>query len=230
MPTCDCDWEPGQVGHDRKCPVIVNRKRPRGEPAPGYHCRECGATGCKLWRVAASSCIRLWCLACAEEVSNDRLKFGAESSDQLYNDGLNLVPAVPTEDGEDWWGYTSVPDDRCAWWRALPTAPAQAKEGSLDNHKIEPRTSVQRFAEQMELALRRNSHKDGWSRCSSRYLFRRMREEIEELSRAKPQTIAKVQEAADVANFAMMIADKNWPATLDNVCMCEECQRDVEAS
>ncbi len=31
------------------------------------------------------------------------------------------VPAVPTEDGEGFWGYSSVPDDGVKWWRALPT-------------------------------------------------------------------------------------------------------------
>jgi len=31
-----------------------------------------------------------------------------------------LVPAVPTEDNETYWGYTSVPDAGVAWWRALP--------------------------------------------------------------------------------------------------------------
>ena len=34
-----------------------------------------------------------------------------------------MVPAVPTEDGT-FWGYTSVPEDRCAWWRALPLTEA----------------------------------------------------------------------------------------------------------
>lgn len=31
------------------------------------------------------------------------------------------VPAVPTEDGEGFWGYSSVPPEGVAWWRALPT-------------------------------------------------------------------------------------------------------------
>jgi hypothetical protein len=45
------------------------------------------------------------------EVSEER-----ERSDQI---GW-LVPAVPTEDGETYWGYTSVPADGCSWWYALP--------------------------------------------------------------------------------------------------------------
>lgn len=30
-----------------------------------------------------------------------------------------LVPAVPTEDGETYWGYTSVPDQGIEWWKRL---------------------------------------------------------------------------------------------------------------
>jgi hypothetical protein len=32
-----------------------------------------------------------------------------------------LVPAVPAPPpGDGFWGYTSVPDEGCRWWRALP--------------------------------------------------------------------------------------------------------------
>ncbi len=31
------------------------------------------------------------------------------------------VPAVPTEDGKSYWGYTSVPQPGCDWWGSLPT-------------------------------------------------------------------------------------------------------------
>ena len=31
------------------------------------------------------------------------------------------VPAVPTEEGDTFWGYTSVPQAGCDWWRSLPT-------------------------------------------------------------------------------------------------------------
>lgn len=30
------------------------------------------------------------------------------------------VPAVPTENGTTYWGYTSVPPDGVAWWNRLP--------------------------------------------------------------------------------------------------------------
>lgn len=31
------------------------------------------------------------------------------------------VPAVPTEEGDTYWSYTSVPDAGVQWWRRLPT-------------------------------------------------------------------------------------------------------------
>lgn len=36
------------------------------------------------------------------------------------------VPAVPTEDGSTFWGYTSVPDAGVRWWRDLPTRATDA--------------------------------------------------------------------------------------------------------
>jgi hypothetical protein len=31
-----------------------------------------------------------------------------------------LVPAVPTDEGTTFWGYTSVPQDKVDWWQDLP--------------------------------------------------------------------------------------------------------------
>lgn len=31
------------------------------------------------------------------------------------------VPAVPTEENDTFWGYTSVPEAGCIWWGNLPT-------------------------------------------------------------------------------------------------------------
>lgn len=40
-----------------------------------------------------------------------------EKSDQI---GWR-VPAVPTEENDTFWGYTSVPQAGCEWWYKLPT-------------------------------------------------------------------------------------------------------------
>lgn len=73
------------------------------------------------------------------------------------------------------------------------------------------RLSVQRFAEQMEAKLRENDHKGscGWQSCSRGYLLRRLATEIRELravvKSGKADQVAA--EAADVANFCMMLAE-----------------------
>lgn len=74
------------------------------------------------------------------------------------------------------------------------------------------RSEVQWFAKQMEKRLQENNYEGGWSGESFIYLFARLRDEVQEL--ADCQTYAPncpegfVREAADVANFAMMIAEK----------------------
>jgi hypothetical protein len=71
------------------------------------------------------------------------------------------------------------------------------------------RPAVQWFAEQMELALGDNDHKGGWTSCTPYWLLRRLRGETQELEReVKKRGHLIVREAADVANFALMIADK----------------------
>ncbi|GIQ61511.1 hypothetical protein PACILC2_00790 [Paenibacillus cisolokensis] len=87
------------------------------------------------------------------------------------------------------------------------TEPTETQRESL-------RSEVQWFAEQMEENLRENDHKGGWENESIYWLFSRLKEESTELLRAvdlvrdlhdDPKKI--ISEAADVANFAMMIAD-----------------------
>ncbi|MGG4288345.1 hypothetical protein ABEW81_11165 [Priestia megaterium] len=72
------------------------------------------------------------------------------------------------------------------------------------------RRQVKWFADQMEEKLRENDHKGGWEDCDYGYLIPRLGEEVNELVQAivSGQTVSIVKEAADVANFAMMIADK----------------------
>lgn len=90
-------------------------------------------------------------------------------------------------------------------------------------NELELRPAVRWFAEQMELKLRENDHKGGWLGIGMEYAQRRMREEALKLEDAilnfcgYHNTTARqiheskmciVREAADVANFAMMIADE----------------------
>lgn len=100
----------------------------------GYRCGTCGATGCKLWREYQTFLEHqsLSCCDCAgasqkkdvsaiDAAGNIETDFGR--CDQI---GWR-VPAVPTEEGGTFWGYTSVPEAGCAWWKRLPTrAPSGA--------------------------------------------------------------------------------------------------------
>ena len=87
-----------------------------------------------------------------------------------------------------------------------------------------PREAVAVFAQEMERKLRENDHKGGWLECEPKWLLKRLRQEAGELERAleifaagdvgdmegerKAAALERIRrEAADVANFAMMIAD-----------------------
>ncbi|WP_242466756.1 hypothetical protein [Brevibacillus brevis] len=79
------------------------------------------------------------------------------------------------------------------------------------------REEVLWFAEQMEAKLKENDHKEGWNGCGIFWLKNRLIEEVNELSDAMDAGHNSesgldveniIREAADVANFAMMIADK----------------------
>lgn len=62
----------------------------------------------------------------------------------------------------------------------------------------------------MEKKLSENNNKGGWGACSFEYLFKRLTEEKKELIEAinkKRPAYFIWNEAADLANFIMMIAD-----------------------
>ena len=100
-----------------------------GADLSAYVCAQCGASGCKLWREYQTFSPTLLCAACAAKSEGKDItdidaegkrsgKFG-DRTDQI---GW-YVPAVPTEDGCGYWGYTSVPNPGCKWWKGLPTLP-----------------------------------------------------------------------------------------------------------
>lgn len=83
------------------------------------------------------------------------------------------------------------------------------------------RTQVEQFATLMEAKLAKHDGERGprgWSGDGAMRLMARLRQEVEELERAltcgecgtklqKPNPTKVASEAADVANFAMMVAD-----------------------
>jgi len=81
------------------------------------------------------------------------------------------------------------------------------------------RSEVRVFARLMEERLKANDAKGGWKKCTLSYLANRLHQEFEDellpalldidgLLPSSWLTVAK--EAADVANFAMMIADRAY--------------------
>jgi len=93
-------------------------------------CDTCGAAGCKMWREYQTFANRtkILCGPCAKV---DQGKIGAIDVDgKIVDEDVGrcdqigwLVPAVPVAGDDTFWGYTSVPADGCAWWRALPSYP-----------------------------------------------------------------------------------------------------------
>ena len=71
------------------------------------------------------------------------------------------------------------------------------------------RKEVELFADAMERKLQANEHKGGWKHDSAMSLLPRLRQEVQELTRAVGEGTDEdiLSEAADVANFAMMVAD-----------------------
>lgn len=102
-----------------------------------YRCQHCGAHGVKLWRDYQTFLDHqsLWCADCADK-SQRVPALGRKpdwKSEWQIGRGDQIgwrIPAVPTEDGSTFWGYSSVPDAGCAWWDRLPPEkPARAMEG-----------------------------------------------------------------------------------------------------
>ncbi|MGH7774657.1 MAG: hypothetical protein ACREQA_20730 [Candidatus Binatia bacterium] len=75
-------------------------------------------------------------------------------------------------------------------------------------HQIRPQ--VQWFARCMETELQDNDWKGGWNKCSVWELYQRLLEEAGELAGvlSGAREGNAISEAADIANFAMMIADR----------------------
>ena len=95
---------------------------------PAYHCHTCKAHGCKLWR-EYQTCADYTILQCAECAAKDHEKNISDmDKDGRYTGKYGIkgdqigwmIPAIPTVEGDTFWGYTSVPQAGCNWWYRLP--------------------------------------------------------------------------------------------------------------
>jgi hypothetical protein len=128
------------VGSSGEIPDVVDPNHPidysKQETPPNYKCGECGATGCKLWR-EYQTFLHHQTLRCAKCAAEDQ---GVDISDINDEGSYTLdpkvfgpnqrsdqigwyTPAVPTEENDTYWGYTSVPEAGVKWWYNLPTFP-----------------------------------------------------------------------------------------------------------
>lgn len=87
----------------------------------GYVCAYCARAGCKLWREyqTFANHTTLLCHDCST-YEQDHAVAGSETTPDSDAIGWR-VPAILTEEGDTFWGYTSVPQDGVDWWRQLPT-------------------------------------------------------------------------------------------------------------
>jgi NTP pyrophosphatase (non-canonical NTP hydrolase) len=74
---------------------------------------------------------------------------------------------------------------------------------------MEIRKELRWFVEQMEMKLKANDHRGGWHNEYTEFFLARMNDEYRELVTALEQGDfeAAITECADLANFAMMLAD-----------------------
>lgn len=97
-----------------------------------YTCTSCGVTGVKLWREYQTYAheTELLCADCGEK----RYAKSHEGKKSPWAEGTGdqlgwFVPAVLTAEGDTFWGYTSVPQDRWEWWDALPPKQPEPTKG-----------------------------------------------------------------------------------------------------
>ncbi len=120
--------------------------------------------------------------------------------------GGTLVQAGVIDDNGD---FIPISHAWETWEELLDDVEEQVWGGSMS--KSTNREAVHTFAISMIAELDANDHKGGWQHCSIGYLTRRLGNELAELRAAirRKEPGARIRsEAADIANFAMMIADR----------------------
>lgn len=105
----------------------------RGGAPAIYCCARCGASGCKMWRDYQTffENIDMLCVDCAGKKHDVDVSQAREDGKVQTEYGLSdaiawHIPAVPTEEGDTFWGYTSVPEMGVRWWQRLPLRAGKA--------------------------------------------------------------------------------------------------------
>lgn len=110
----------------------------KNESPKGYVCSVCGATHVKLWRQYQTFLdhLKIMCARCAALDENADVSTineeGKRKGEFGWTDQIgNLVPAIPTEEGDTYWGYTSVPQEGILWWVRLPTLSSPNRKNNI---------------------------------------------------------------------------------------------------
>ena len=96
---------------------------------PQYACSNCGATGCKLWRLLMPPHVPLACARCAAsgqtmEIS-DMDSRGFWEGPQGRTDQIGwFIPALPKRPSfHEFWSPVAAPLQDRLWWAGLPNYP-----------------------------------------------------------------------------------------------------------
>lgn len=105
-------------------------------PPHNYRCQKCGIHGVRLWReyntfVCYNS---LTCWDCAEGTDG--------KGDSVDGFRRGLCAAVPTEEGDTYWGIGSLPAFGFVWWRRLPPTKAELGTGYDARELLALRTAL----------------------------------------------------------------------------------------
>lgn len=132
---------------------IVNPKEPfkyvSGKIPKSYRCSKCKTHGVKLWREWNTFLDhqQLYCCICAGINQNKQsevalITYQGKVKDNLIGSEMltdiigSLCPAVPTEDNDTFWGYSSVPAAGASWWRGLPNFPLKPLDGKTQKEQV----------------------------------------------------------------------------------------------
>lgn len=95
-----------------------------------YKCSRCGVHGVKLWRQSNVTLeyVELMCGECTKAYQEE-VGIQIDALGKHYDPVLgakceaigSMVPAVPDESEETFWGYSAVPEAGVRWWRTLLT-------------------------------------------------------------------------------------------------------------
>jgi hypothetical protein len=126
-----------------------------------YHCSKCPAVDVKLWRQynTFADHIELLCAACAlvDQKKNglvDNLGYHHHDQNPPGDQIGGLVPSVPTENDDTFWGYTSVPALGVMWWKLLPTSQPDTTANATERVQMALKKSYETLADLEEMSSR----------------------------------------------------------------------------